>query len=378
MIIAFDAKRAAQNRTGLGNYSRFVLDILSQHTPVNKFLLYAPNPKKASCLGAYKDNEKFEIRYPKSVFGKMFRSLWRTFGITSCVQKSGAQIFHGLSNELPLNIRKAKSVKSIVTVHDLIFLHCPQYYSAIDRFLYNYKYRRSCLNADHIIAVSEYTKREIMQLYGIPSEKITVVYQGCDKVFAQREPESKLREVRKTYSLPHQYILYVGSIEERKNLMLLAKALKLMPDHIRVVAVGKRTSYAAEVEKYLRSEGLEERMQMIHGVPFDHLPAIYQMATVFCYPSRIEGFGIPLLEALNSGVPVVACTGSCLEEAGGPDSVYVAPDDDRALAKNLIRIWDDRSLQQQMVEAGYRYAHNFADEKLAANLMQVYEKVLNS
>lgn len=371
MKIAFDAKRAAQNRTGLGNYSRFVLDILSRFTD-NKYLLYAPNPKKASCLGAYENNTDFTICYPKSIFGKMFRSLWRTYGITSDVQKSGAQIYHGLSNELPLNIRKAKNVKSIVTIHDLIFLHCPKYYKAIDRFFYNYKYGNSCRNADHIIAVSEYTKQEIIRYYNIPAEKISVVYQGCDKAFAEKAPESKLREVRSRYSLPFQYVLYVGSIEERKNLMLLAKALKLVPGHIKAVAVGKKTPYTDKVQKFLKSNGLQDRIIFLHKVPFTDLPSIYQMATIFCYPSRIEGFGIPLLEALNSGIPAIGCTGSCLEEAGGPSSVYVGPDDDRALAKALIRIWDDRQLQHQMVEAGYKYAQNFSEEKLANDLMHVY------
>ncbi|MCF0209690.1 MAG: glycosyltransferase family 4 protein, partial [Bacteroidaceae bacterium] len=316
MKIGFDAKRAAQNRTGLGNYSRFVLNILSNHYPENEYTLFIPNKRKTACLKDLKDLGKFSIVSPIS---KIFKSLWRVWGISNDIDKSGVDIYHGLSNELPLSIKKT-GCKSIVTIHDLIFLHYPQYYHSIDRWIYKYKFRKACENADKIIAVSEFTKQEIIRYFGTPEDKITVVYQGCDAQFRQPATEQKKQEVRQRYNLPQHYILYVGTIEERKNLMLLAKALLHLPKDVKVAAFGKATKYTQQVKDYLAQNNLTDRVLFVHQSDFHDLPAIYQQADIFVYPSRIEGFGIPLLEALCSGVPAIGCTGSCLEEAGGTSS----------------------------------------------------------
>jgi glycosyltransferase involved in cell wall biosynthesis len=230
--------------------------------------------------------------------------------------------------------------------------------------------------------VSEYTKQQIIKLYHTPAEKIKVVYQGCDPSFAREIPSEELSAVREKYHLPERYILYIGSIEERKNLLLVVQALVLLGaeecerQQLHVVAVGKRTPYCQEIEQYLRQHRMERFFTMFHDVPFRTLPAFYKLATVFVYPSRIEGFGIPMLEAITSGTPAIGCTGSCLEEAGGPDSVYVHPDDSKAMADNLLRLWNDTEQRQRMIERGKEYAARFTDAALAENLMEVYREVL--
>ena len=375
MRIAFDAKRAAQNRTGLGNYSRFVLDILDRHMPDGEFVLFAPNAKKTSLLQRFVEKKgKFSLVTPIGIW-KLLRSLWRTFGITKDIEKANVALYHGLSNELPLNIRKAKC-KSIVTVHDVIFRSFPQGYNAIDRWLYNFKYGRSCRNADHIIAVSEFTKQEIMRYYNIPSEKISVVYQGCDIQFRQAVDDEQKAKVRETYNLPEHYILYVGSIEERKNLLLLMKALTRLPKDTHVVACGKRTAYFDKVFAFVKEHGLEQQVLFVHNAEFKHLPAIYQMADVAVYPSRIEGFGIPMLEALCSGTPAIGCTGSCLEEAGGPGSLYVDPDDEDALTRCILDVVHNDNISRSMITAGRVHSDKFEEDRLAERLIEVYKKVL--
>ena len=251
MNIGFDAKRAAQNRTGLGNYSRFVIRILSEKFAGNQYHLYTPKPHRMPYLQEIPTLKHLFLHFPPQGIWSRIRSLWRVWGITKDIQKDGIQIFHGLSNELPLNIgtpeqRKMKAggkgCKYIVTVHDLIFIHTPQYYHWIDRQIYNFKFRRACQCADRVIAVSEYTKQEIMHYYHTPESKIDVVYQGCDPVFSQEIEEGKLQEVKARYQLPDKFVLYVGSIEERKNLMLVAKAMAELNRRaaIHVVAVGRR------------------------------------------------------------------------------------------------------------------------------------------
>lgn len=374
MKIGFDAKRAAQNRTGLGNYSRFIVRILSERYGENEYHLYIPKAARMPYLSEIPTLPKLIKHFPKSALWQKLSSLWRVWGVTKDIKADNIDIYHGLSNELPLNIKRA-GCKTVVTIHDVIFRHYPQYYHFIDRKIYDYKFRKACQMADRVIAVSEYTKQEIIHYYGTPEEKIDVVYQGCDKAFATPIARPKLDEVSQKYSLPKEYLLYVGSIEERKNLLLVAKALKLLEKKPIVIAVGKKTPYTDSINQYLEKEGLTQYFRFFHKVPFADLPSIYRMATAFVYPSRIEGFGIPILEALTSGVPAIACTGSCLEEAGGNDSIYVNPDDAAAMAKAIGRVMSDESLRATMIAKGKEYAKRFSDERLCEDLMEVYNNV---
>lgn len=376
MRIGFDAKRAAQNATGLGNYSRFVIRILKNHFPEDEQVLYVPNPKKTQHLDKAASNT--EPRFPQGIWQRL-RSIWRVWGVTSDLKRDRIDLFHGLSNELPLNIRKA-GCRSVVTIHDLIFLHYPKYYHLIDRKIYDFKFRLACRNADRVIAVSEFTKREIMKYYGTPEAKIDVVYQGCDPAFAAPVSKEKLDDVALRYSLPRQFILYVGSIEERKNLMLVAKAIASRPSAFshKIVAVGKRTPYVDEIRQYLEANGIADRILFFHKVPFADLPSFYRLADAFVYPSRIEGFGIPMLEAISSGLPAIGCTGSCLEEAGGPHCIYVDPDDVQAMSAALCRVVSDKELRETMIREGYKYARNFTDEVLAGKVHEVYSSIFQA
>ena len=375
--IGFDAKRAAQNRTGLGNYSRFVIRGLSRFSDVERLLLFIPNWHKMQALEGIAQERDVYLCLPQN-WWYWLGALWRVWGVTAELADHGLQLYHGLSNELPLNIRRARDIRSVVTIHDLIFLRYPQYYKPIDRWIYRYKFHRACEQADRIIAVSECTKRDIIHFFGTPEDKIDVVYQGCDDSFRQTVSAEKKEEVRARYQLPQHFILYVGSIEERKNLMLLARALPLLKDKdIQVVAVGRRTSYANRIDAFIKSHGLTNRFRMVSGVPFADLPAFYQQADVFVYPSRFEGFGIPILEALCSGTPAVSCTGSCLEEAGGPSSLYVNPDDEHELAAALDSILSNPALRQQMITDGKDHAAHFYMDTLTQELLKTYQRTLN-
>ena len=186
-----------------------------------------------------------------------------------------------------------------------------------------------------------------------------------------RADSSRVAEVRAKYSLPDKFIVSVGTIEERKNLLSVVKSLLLLPDDIHLVAVGRRTKYTALIDKFVAENNLEHRVHLLHGVPYPDLPVIYQCADVFAYMSLYEGFGIPLLEALNSRVPVVAATGSCLEEAGGPGSVYVAPFDVVAIAEAVKKcLLPD--VREAMVVAGVEWAANFSMERFAHETMGCY------
>lgn len=380
MRIGFDAKRAAQNRTGLGNYSRFVIRGLSSAFPENDYVAYVPNEERMRYFNEIPRNDNLSLRFPKTGLWKRLRSLWRVLGVTRDLNIDGIELYHGLSNELPLNIRKA-GCRSVVTIHDIIFLHYPKYYKYFDRKIYNYKFRHACENADRIIAVSEFTKRDIMHYYGIGGTKIDVVYQGCDPVFAKDIPASVLNDVKSRHSLPDRFLLYVGSIEERKNLLLAVKAvasLNVRREKIPVVAVGRRTAYLDKITRYAQEAGIADLLHVFNNVNYEDLPAFYKLATAFVYPSRIEGFGIPMLEAITSGLPAIGCKGSCLEEAGGPSSIYVDPDNVEEMATAIHSIFNNAALRDEMIERGKAFATRFDIVRLSAELYDVYKKVLDN
>jgi len=373
MKIGFDAKRAIQNNTGLGNYSRYVVEILSQYYKENDYFLYAPKKRENSRLHHLITRENIHFKFPCFLW-KLFSSFWRTFFLKEALITDQMEIFHGLSNELPVGIKRT-DIPTVVTIHDLIFLRYPNLYAPIDRWIYRLKYRYSCTVADQIIAISECTKRELIAYLGLPDEKIAVIYQGCHSNFKQTvSSDKKILTVRK-YKLPARFLLYVGTIEERKNLLLIVKALQYLNEDIHLVAVGKRTNYQTEVERFIKNHQLSERVHFYPNVLFDDLPAFYQLAQVFIFPSRFEGFGLPVIEALTSGVPVIAAKGSCLEEAGGKHTIYIDPDDDKALADHIHAILDDELLACRMAEEGKKYVMRFSDETIAKEMMNLYRSI---
>lgn len=375
LAIAYDAKRITHNATGLGNYGRMMIEALVRFAPENRYLLYSPDPGRADLRGRLPEAKQIEFRYPEPPRRGLGKSLWRTFGISRELPPE-VRLFHGLSGELPAGLRKA-GVKSVVTIHDLIFLRFPSYYNWIDRKIYAYKHRKACREADRIIAISEATKRDIIAFFGIAPEKIDVVYQGCDESFKREVPETVRRAVREKYALPEHYVLSVGSIEERKNLLLVMQAVARMQEPVDVVAVGRRTPYTAEVERFAAEHGLSERLHIFDRVGFSDLPALYRMADVFVYPSRFEGFGIPMIEAACCGVPSIGATGSCLEEAGGPGAAYVDPDDPQALAAKIEAIRSDEALRCRMIDAGRAYVARFESKVITGELLKIYARVLS-
>lgn len=374
VIVGFDAKRLTRNRTGLGNYSRFVAKSLAVFAPEVQQVHSSSSVGEPALYEHLTKYPSFHLVKPK-VKGLPFGDyLWRNFFSKSVLQGRHIHLFHGLSNELPKSI-KEWGIPSIVTMHDLIYEIYPQYYSTIDAALYHKKYRRSCEDADCIVAVSECTKRDLIRLYDIPEEKIRVIYQGCDPVFSKEVPDGELERVRLKHRLPKQFVLLVGTIEERKNALALVEALPYIQNkRMHLVFVGRETKYTAKVLRRASELKVDDRLLVLSSVPFSDLPAIYKMADVFAFPSLYEGFGIPILEALNSGIPVVAATGSCLEEAGGEGSLYANPYDHLDIARK-IDLAQEKSAE--MIAEGREWAKRFLPERLGSQLADLYREIIS-
>ena len=383
-IIGFDAKRAVANGTGLGSYSRTLINDLARYPLTLR--LYAPDEGRDDLRTQIQDRDNVNFAYPHSSLlvprssfflppsSFLEKSLWRSHGIVADLLADGIQLYHGLSGELPIGIRKS-GIPSVVTIHDLIFLRHPEYYHWLDTKIYAWKFRQTIREATHIIAISECTRRDILHYAPeLDPARVSVIYQSCAPKFTPDISPS-------SFLLPpsSKYILSVGTIEERKNILLAVKALEtsLLPDDLHIVIIGRHTPYTDVVARYAHDHGLEERVHILHGISDAELPAYYAAAEAFVYPSRYEGFGIPIIEAISCGLPVVACTGSCLEEAGGPDTLYVSPDDPQAMAAAIAQVLKGAPGRDHRILRSREYIRRFQGNDVAGQVYRLYLRLLN-
>ena len=371
MRIGFDAKRAFFNYSGLGNYSRNIIHYLSYYHPENEYHLYIPYK---SLTSSFKDLSDQQIIYPETPLSKLFPSLWRSYFLPARLHSDNIQLYHGLSNEIPFGIHKFK-IKSVVTIHDLIFLRHPEWYNPIDRLIYKKKTLYSCRNATRIIAISNQTKDDIIEFYKIDPGKIDVVYQGCDPQFYKESSGSGKEEILKKYNLSAGYLLHVGTVQERKNLLNIVKAIHSGKISKTLVVIGRQTRYARKVKKYISTHNLKN-IRFLENVPNQDLPALYQMASLFIYPSVFEGFGIPILEALYSRIPVITTSGGCFIEAGGMHSIYIDPGNIDQISDSIKEVLNNNELRLNMIIKGYDHALRFNDRIIAENIINVYRSCL--
>lgn len=372
MRIGFDAKRAFANKTGLGNYSRFILDALAAHQPAHEYLAFTPRNNRQLFDGF----PTASIRYPESFLDKKLSAYWRYARITEQLRKEKIEVFHGLSNEIPQGLQQA-DIRSVVTIHDLIFERLPHLFKPIDRAIYRHKFKSACRRADSIIAVSDQTRRDLIELYNVDDSKVEVVYQDCNPVFQKQLSESETSRVCAEYGITGPFVLCVGTLEERKNQHRLVEAFARLKSHdFKLVLVGKPTAYLQKIQETVHRLKLADRVLLLHNVSTPHLPALYQAAEVFAYISIYEGFGIPIVEALHSGTAVLAARGSCLEEAGGPGGLYADPYQTENISEQLQKLVTDVHLRSTLADAGRQHVKQFAGEHIATRLVQLYQSLL--
>jgi glycosyltransferase involved in cell wall biosynthesis len=375
MRIGFDAKRLYCNFTGLGNYSRTLLKNLSEYFPEQSYHLYTPKVNENSETKAFTENSKYTTFVSKA----WLKSYWRSYSILKQLHKDKIELYHGLSHELPMNIHKSE-LKSVVTIHDLIFKIYPQTYKRFDRNMYEKKFRYACEHANRIVAISESTKKDIVEFYGIDEQKIDVVYQSINPLYFQESNPNEKQEWLNAQMLPKDFMLYVGSVEARKNLKIVIEAMHGMikSERIPLVIVGKGTQYKEEVLTLVNDYNLSMDIVWLERLEDNRaLKYLYETAKIFIYPSLYEGFGLPVAEALLSKTPVITSNVSSLPEAAGPDSMCVDPMDAEAVKKAIIKLNTDNELRETMIEKGYAYAQsNFSAESAAKSMMQTYIKTL--
>lgn len=369
MKIGFDAKRAFLNASGLGNYSRNTLNALLKYYPENRYVLFTPEIKK----DLFHHYNQFDVISPDSPVSKLFKSLWRSFSVSGQLHKHKLDLFHGLSNELPDSVHKS-SVPAVVTIHDLIFMRFPEFYKPIDRKIYARKVKYACLAAKKIIAISEQTKEDLITYFNVNPEKIEVIYQSISARFFERRDTGYLIE---KYNLPEKYILSVGTLEHRKNQLSLLKALHSAKVSVPVVFVGRPTLYSAEMLKYITENAMEKQVKFLNNIPAKDLAALYERAELSVYISVFEGFGLPVIESMASGCPVITSNVSCLPETAGGAAVLCDPENSEEIGIEIEKILGDSSFRNSLIAKGTERAKQFHPEKYAGNLIALYAEIIS-
>lgn len=366
MRIGYDAKRIFHNASGLGNYGRDLVRNLANSFPNTEFYLY--NPKKTS-VNRWHPLPNTTERKPAGIW-RYFHAIWRQGPISRQLKADGIDLYHGLSGELPKGLQTA----AIVTVHDLIFVRYPKLYKRADVYIHKRKVNHAVSTATKIVAISEQTKADLLAFTDVSEEKVSVIYQGCHFAFKNKLSQKQKQEIKQKFGLPDEFVLNVGTLEERKNALSIAKALK--DSSLHMVFVGKIKKYGEKLKAFIAKNNMEKRVIFIEDIEIQYLAGIYQNATVFCYPSFFEGFGIPIIEALYSGVPVVTSKGGCFSEAGGPASLYVDPKDEKEIGKAINTLFSESVKKRKLrVLKGFSYVQRFNDDVIVEQWQKLYQSV---
>lgn len=367
-----DLSAAAHERAGLGRYAASLAEaLLALGVPLTAFL---NDPRESRLQAPLSELPTYSARLPRKRW--RLRAALSYFGGPSMDRAlDGVQLFHATEHLLP----KLTRARSVFTLHDTAYLLFPEYHLPRNRIYLRAMMPRFLERADRIIAVSENTRRDALRLYRLDPGKIEVIPEGVDARFRPDVDGTIVADVRRRYGLPERFILCISTIEPRKNLTTLLEAYAaLRHDHpdVRLVIVGGRGWLFERFFERLRSLGLEEEVVLTGYVPDEDVPALLNAAEVFAFPSEFEGFGLPPLEAMACGVPVVCSNAASLPEVVGEAGVLLPPRDVAAWVEALGRLLDDAQVREDLRARGLERASRFTWDAAARRTLDVYRSVM--
>lgn len=372
MHIAINAHLLAHTRSfrraGISHYIEQVLRQLGRIDRVNRYSVYTTRGLDNRALDLPANFRVIPSRLP--TINPRVRIPWEQLLAPLLLRRSGADLFHGTHSVVPL----ACPVPSVVTIHDLAFIRFPQTFRAYNRTYLDFATRLSARRAARVLVVSEHTRREVIGLLGVAPERVVVTPNAVRDHF--RPPDqATLDAFRARKGLPERFVLYVGTLEPRKNLITLLEAyarLSRRQDAPLLMGGGKGWMYDA-VFRRLDELGLRDRVRFIGYLDEEELPLWYAAATVFVFPSIYEGFGMPPLEAMACGAPVVTSNAASLPEVVGDAGLMVPPDDPDGFAAAIERLLDDAELRRELRERGFRQAQAYSWRTTAERTLAAYE-----
>ncbi len=374
MLIGIDYTAALKQGGGIGRYTRGLVTALAELDRHNRYqLMVAADVPSAQF--PHLENPLIQFRrYPLAE--RLMTIGWHRLYLSVPVEwfSGPLDLFHSPNFILP----PTRQAKTILTVHDLSFMRHPQGALPSLRKWLNQVVPRSLARADHVLADSENTRQDLQELFQLPPEKITVIGAGVETRFQPIHDDLMLETVRQRYHLPEKFILGLGTLEPRKNFTGLIQAFSQSPareTHHLVIAGGKGWLYD-DIFAAVANSSFKAQIHLLGFVADEDLPALYTLADVLAYPSHYEGFGIPIIEAMACGTPVVCANNSSLPEVAGQAALQVIATDTPALAEALHRLTRDMPLRQRLIADGLRQAQKFTWPAAAERLLGVYQRII--
>ena len=369
MKICLDISPAIYRRAGIGRYTQELLTALLKEKDAIEFTAFSVEPTANA----------IEFDNLPRIRKKTSNKLWRLNVMGAYLARlrqdrlfQGVDIFHATDNMLP----RLTGAKSVFTLYDLAFHIYPQTHTIYNRWFLKIMMPRFLKAADAVIAISDSTKRDAERFYGLNSDKINIVYPGVASQFKPIRDTNKWNAIRQTYRLPDRYILYVGSVEPRKNLTTLFEAFRhIKADNIKLVVVGRKGWRYKPIFEHLGGLKMDDRVIFTDFVSDEDLPVLYSNALAFFYPSLYEGFGLPVVEALACGTPVVASNASSLPEAAGDAAILLDPHDIQGWVQAIDGIRGNPTVNEEFRQKGLRHAESFSWDSAAGKVMAIYQKI---
>ena len=374
MRIGFDATALPPHIGGAGNYIVQLIRAFARLSHKHKFVIFAHQSGYSRIATNETESLEWVIVKDKPPYQRL---IWEQTSLSGLAQKAGINLLHSPHYTRPLKL----SCKSVVTFHDMTFFLMPQMHSRSKRIFFPRMIRYSAKHANAIITDSESTRNDTIRLLDIQSKKVKAIHLGVDESFKKINDQQKLNLVLEKYELPEHFILFVGTLEPRKNLPVLLHALKHLIDKgctTPLAIVGSRGWGYDEIFQLVNKLHLEKFVHFTGYVEKQDLPVIYNLASIFVYPSVYEGFGLPPLEAMACGTPAITTNVSSMPEYAGDAGILIPPNDENTLADAMIQLLDDKALRKKLARLGQIQAAKFSWEKTALETLQVYQQTIQN
>lgn len=372
MNIAINAHILSEADAGVANYTKNLIESLLAIDSQNSYTLFG----RKEYLERFSKGKVSLSCSDLSLKKSPVRLLWEHFILPLKLRRNDLDIFHFPDHSLSL---LGLPCPGIITIHDLAFWRIPKAFNYTRQIYKRFVSKRSIRKAERIIAVSDFTGSELKQIFNIPDGKISVVHNGVSKSFSPHLKSSRIQEIKKKYAIDENFILFVGTIEPRKNLPRLVRAydklLKGSNIGQKLVIIGAKGWLYKETFKTVQELGLNRRVIFLGYIPEYKLPYFYNLADLFVYPSLYEGFGLPPLEAMACGTAVISSNTSSLPEVVGDAAILVDPYNVDEIAEVMYSVLSNEGLRKKLEEKGLKRAKMFPWEKTAQKTLQVYEEV---
>ncbi len=371
MQIAINTLGPSKLKAGIGRYVSNLVNDLAKIDDKNKYFIFVNEDNFEWFANITNSNFKI-IKLSNYSKIKFMRVLWEQFILPLyCVTKK-IDLLHSPGFTLPF----IKTCKQAVTIHDMTFFNYPEHHTFLKRIYFPMMIKHAAKRADLIFADSENTKQDIIKILKVKPDEIQTVHLGVEDIFFEKRNEKETKRILSKYNINKKYLLFVGTIEPRKNIATLISAFAKLPrEDLDLVICGKLGWMYDEIFSLIKKEGISEQVKLLGFVPDEDLPSLYANSEVFVYPSFYEGFGLPVIEAMASGCPVITSNLSSTKEIAGESAMLIDPNDQEELIQAIKNLLANDKMRQNLIKKGRLRAKEFTTLATAEKTLRAYQSM---